>query len=385
MKRFASGFTMLALMASVTVARADIIIGVNLATTGPAAALGIPEKNTIALGPTVIAGHKIRYIIYDDASDTTTAVQNVKRLISEDKVDILIGPSTTPTCLAVVNTVADSKTPMLQMAPGPVAIPANDPKRRWIFNTPPNNAVYNQMLVTHMLKKGIKTVAVIAVDDPYGEDSYQTYKKIADPKGIKTLSVEKYQRTATSVTAQVLHAMQGKPDAIFIIASGTPAALPHLALIDRGYKGTIYQTAAAANPNFLMVGGTAVNGAYIPAPPVVAVDQLPEGYPTRKEGINYKNAYIPKFGTLSFAGSTTWDALKMIELAVPKALKSAKPGTEKFREALRSAIEGIKGFKGANAVYTLSPTDHSGVNELGVTMIRIENRAWKLEDVMPYK
>lgn len=385
MKQFLAGISMFAVVALGAAAQADMTIGVNLSSTGPAASLGIAEKNAISFGPATIAGQKVRYVVYDDATDTTTAVQNVKRLISEEKVDVIIGPTTSPTSAAVIEAVAASKTPMIQLSPGPATISASDEKRKWIFSAPANTTVYATAMINHMVKKGVKTVSVIAVDDAYGEVSTVAYKAVSEPKGIKTLTVEKYKRTDTSTTAQVLKAMQGNPDAIFIASSGTPAALPHVALIERGYKGKIYQSGGAANAEFLRVGGKALEGSYMLAPPVVVGEQLPDGYPTKSEALKFIKAYETKFGPRSMFASLAWDALKIVEAAVPKALKSGQPGTEKFRAALRDAIEGTKGLKGAGSVFSMSPTDHSGVNQLGMSLMKVENGTWKLEDHAEFK
>jgi branched-chain amino acid transport system substrate-binding protein len=384
MKQVIVGISMAAVLVTTIAAWADITIGVNLPSTGPAASLGIAEKNAVLLGPAVIAGHKVNYVVYDDASDPTNAVYNVKRLVSEAKADVLIGPSTGPTNKAVIDTVAESKTPMIQLAP---AIPASsdDPKRRWIFNSPPADDVYAAALIKHMLKKGVKTVSVIAVDDAYGENCTVAYKKLADVKGIKTLTTEKYKRADTSATAQVLKAMQGNPDAVYIAASGTPGALPHMALIERGYKGKIYQSGGSANAEFLRVGGKALEGSFMLASPLLAAEQFPDGYPGKKEALEFAKMYDTKYGTRSFFGSLSWNALKIIESAVPKALKVAKPGTEQFRVALRDAIESTRGLKGAGAVFTMSKADHTGINELGMCVLKVENGTWKLEDRADYK
>lgn len=368
-----------------SLAFADITIGVNLSTTGPGASLGIPEKNALAFGPSVIEGEKVKYVVYDDASDSTIAVQNVQRLITEDKVDLIIGPSITTNSLAVINVAAGAKVPLLSLSSASAIISPMDAKHKWIFKVTANDDVYAEAMVKHMVKKGVKTVAVIATEDPYGEANTKAYKALADKAGITTVTVEKYKRNDTSVTAQVLKAMRMKPDAVFIVAVGTPSALPHIALFEKGYRGKIYQTGGAANSEFLKVGGKAVEGGYLPASPVLVAEQLPNDYPTKEEALKFSKAYERKFGPRSTFASHTWDALNIIKLIVPKALKAGKPGTEKFREALRSGIENVKGYKGALAVFTLSPTDHSGVNELGMAVVRIEKGAWKLEDYAKYK
>ncbi len=363
-----------------TVAMADITIGVNLSTTGPAASLGIPEKNALSFAPKTIAGQKVRYVVYDDASDTTNAVQNVKRLVSENRVDLILGPTTTPTSLAVVDVAADAKTPMLAVASASAIASPVDAKRRWVFKVTANDDIYASAMVAHMVKKGVKKVAVIATDDPYGEANTKEYMKIAQKYGIKTLTIEKFKKTDTSVTAQVLKAMGGKPDAVFIVAVGTPAAMPHVTLVEHGFRGKIYQTGGAANADFLRVGGKSVEGAFLPASPVLVAEQLPKGYPTKDEALRFVRAYEGKFGPRSTFASHVWDAVKVIEAAVPKALKTARPGTPQFREALRHAIEETKGLKGAGAVFTLSASDHSGVNHLGMSVLRIDKGTWKLED-----
>lgn len=385
MKRIFIGLGMLAIMAPAFTARADITIGVDLGSTGPAASLGIGEKNAISLGPSVIAGQKVRYVVYDDATDTTKAVQNVKRLVMEEKADVLIGPTSSPTSMAVVEAVAESRTPMIQLSPGPSTIKAGDAKRRWIFNAPPSDDVYAAAMIAHMVRKGVKTVSVIAVDDAYGENCITAYRKFADPRGIKTLAIEKYKRSDTSATAQVLHAMQGHPDAIYIAAAGTPGALPHVALIERGYRGKIYQSGGSANTEFLRVGGKALEGSFILAPPVLVAEQFPNGYPGKKEALEFVKVYEAKFGPRSMFASLAWNALKIVETAIPKALKSAKPGTEKFRAALRDAIEQTRGLRTAGAVVSMSPTNHTGINQLGMCLIRVENGKWKLEAHADYK
>ena len=386
MKRLVVGVSMLGVVAAAGAARAELVIGVNLSVTGPAASLGMAEKNAISFGPTVIAGEKVRYVIYDDATDTTKAVQNVKRLVSEDKVDVMIGPTTSPTSAAVVAVAAEAGTPMIQLSPGPVIIPAGDAKRRWIFNAPPSDDVYAAAMVNHMAKSGVKNVAVIALDDAYGENCVNAFKKLSATKGIKTLTVEKYKRADTSATAQVLHALQGNPDAVYIAASGTPGALPHVALIERGYKGKIYQSGGSANSEFLRVGGKAVEGSFILAPPVLAAEQFPNLYPSKKEALDFVKAYEGKFGPRSMFAGLAWNALKVVEAAVPKALKSGgKPGTEKFRSALRDAIENTKGLKTAGAVVTMSPTDHTGIDQLGMCLVKVQNGAWKLEAHADFK
>jgi branched-chain amino acid transport system substrate-binding protein len=360
----------------------QITIGVDISTTGPLASLGIPNKNALLLAPATIAGQKINYVILDDASDTSIAVQNVKRLISENNIDLLLGPSVTPTTLAVTETVAAANTPLISYGSASAMVTPMDDKKKWVFKTTANDEVYVSAMVDHMVKHQVKTISLISVDDPYGESWIAATSKRAAEKGIKILTVEKFQRSDTSTTAQALRAMQGNPNAILIIAAGTPAATPHRALVERAYRGKIYETGGTANADFLRVGGKAVEGAYLPAPPLIVAEQLPDGYPTKATALKFLKLYEGKYGLGSrstFAGHL-WDAIKLLEASIPVALKTAKPGTIQFREALRSALENCKGVRGVSAVYSMSPTDHSGINQFGIVMVRIENGGWRLDD-----
>jgi len=379
MKRLIACGTLVSLCVMSSVAIADITIGVDISTTGPASSLGIPQKNALEFAPKTIAGQKIKYVVYDDATDTTTAVQNIKRLISDDKVDLIIGPSTTPTTMSVVEVATEAKVPMISMASAsPIVKPIE--KRKWIFKVTANDDVMAAVMVDHMVKQGVKSVAIIATDDPYGESNISAFADSAGKKGIKTLTTEKFKKNDTSATAQVLKVISSKPDAVYVIAAGTPSAMPHAALIERGYKGKVYQSHGAANSDFLRVGGKALDGGFLPASPVLVAEQLPKDFLNRDESIKFVKAYEGKFGPRSTFAAHMWDALAYLKLAVPKALKVAKPGTAEFRSALRDAIESITDYKGAYALFNLSSMDHSGADPKGMAMIRIENGAWKLED-----
>ena len=380
-----TGFFLILALVSIA-AHAQITIGVNLSATGPAASLGIPEQNTILLGPSVMSGQKVRYIILDDASDPTTAVQNVTRLTQQYKVDVLLGPSTSSAALAVIEVVAESHTPMIAAATASAIVSPMDANRYWVFKTPPLDEIEAGPVIRNMLTVGVKTVSVIASDDAYGEAKIKGYLTLTGPAGIKTISIEKFAINATSALPQVLHVMHDNPDAVYIAAAGTAALTPHITLVKQGYKGRIYESAAAANDDFLRLGGTFVEGSYMVTPPVPIASQLPDGYPTKKAGVAFAKAYAAKYGHQppTFAG-TIWDALMIVQAAIPEALKKAQPGTPEFREALRTGIENTKGFRGAGSVYTMSPTDHCGVNKYGAVLMRIKNGEWKLEQYPEFK
>lgn len=363
-----------------TLAHADINVGVVLSATGPAASLGIPEKNTFALMPTSIGGQKVNYIVLDDASDTTTAVKNTRKLIGEDKVDVVVGSTITPNSLAMVDVAAEAETPMISMAASARIVDPVDAKRRWVFKTPQNDIQMSTAIVEHMLAAGVKSVGFIGFSDAYGEGWWQQFSTIAEARKVKIVASERYNRADTSVTGQVLKLTTANPDAVLIAGSGTPAALPQLALKDRGYKGLVYQTHGVANNDFLRVGGKNVDGTFLPAGPVLVAAQLPESNPVKKVALDYVTKYEAAHGkgSISTFGAHAWDAGVLLQNAIPAALKKAQPGTKEFRVALRDALENLKNVVAAHGVFNMSPQDHLGLDQRARVMVKIDGGAWKL-------
>ena len=369
------------LIAASSAALADINVGVTVSATGPAASLGIPEKNTIALMPTTIGGQKVNYIVLDDASDTTKAVANTRRLITEDKVDVILGSTTTPNSLAMIDAVAEAQVPMISMAASARIVEPVDAKRRWVFKTPQNDIMMSLAIATHMANNGVKTVGFIGFADAYGEGWYGEFAKVAALKGLQIVANERYARTDTAVTGQVLKIVAAKPDAVLVAGSGTPAALPQKTLKERGYTGKYYQTHGVANADFLRVGGKDVDDTFLPAGPVLVAEQLPATNPVRKSAQAYVAAYEAAHGkgSVSTFGAHAWDAGLLMTAAVPAALKKAKPGTPEFRAALRDAIEQVKDLPGAHGIFSMSPTDHLGLDQRAYVMVKIVNGAWKYQ------
>ena len=370
-----------ALMALGGAARADINVGVTVSATGPAASLGIPEKNTFALMPKTIAGQKVNYIVLDDASDTTTAVANTRKLITEHKVDVVVGSTVTPNSLAMIDAVSEAQVPMISMAASARIVEPMDAKKKWVFKTPQNDIMMALAIATHMQAQGVKTVAFIGFSDAYGEGWYGEFNKVAASKGLSIVANERYNRTDTSVTGQVLKIMAAKPDAVLVGGSGTPAALPQKTLKERGYQGKYYQTHGVANNDFLRVGGKDVEGTYLPAGPVLVVDQLPADHPAKKSAKAYVTEYEKAYGkgSVSTFGGHAWDAGLLLQAAIPNAIKKGQPGTPQFRAALRDAIEGVKELPAAHGVFTMSANDHLGLDQRARVMVKIENGTWKYQ------
>jgi len=370
----------LAVAGGVAPAWADINVGVTLSATGPAASLGIPEKNTFELLPTNIGGQKVNWIVLDDASDTTKAVTNTKKLISEDKVDVVVGSTITPNSLAMVDVVSAAETPMISMAASSRIVDPANPKTRWVFKTPQSDALMADAIAVHMKANGVKTVGFIGFADGYGDGWLAEIRNSAKTAGIQIVAEEKYNRTDASVTGQVLKLVAAKPDAILIAAAGTPGATPQKELVARGYKGKIYQTHGVANPDFLRVVGKDGDGTVLPIGPMLVYEQLPDSNPLKKAAAEYITKYETKYGkdSRSTFGGHAWDAYVLLANAIPQALKKAQPGTKEFKVALRDALESEKEVVATHGVYTMSAQDHNGLDNRARTMIRIENGKWML-------
>ena len=373
-------FVALGLAFAAGAAHAQLKVGITVSATGPAASLGIPERNTVELMPKEIGGQKVTYIVLDDASDTTSAVKNIRKLVSEDKVDVVLGSTTSPNSLGMIDVAAESQTPMIAWAASSRIVEPVDEKRRWVFKTPQNDSHMSTAIVSHMTSNNVKNVAFIGFADAYGEGWYEQFKAVAEARGIKIVANERFTRTDTSVTGQVLKMMAAKPDAMFIAGSGTPAALPQKTLKERGWSGKVYQTHGVANNDFLRVCGADCEGTLLPAGPVLVADQLPDDNPVRASAMTYIKAYEAAHGkgSVSTFGAHAWDSGVMLQAAVPEALKKAQPGTAEFRAALRDALEGMKEVAGAHGVFTMGPNDHLGLDQRARVMVQIQKGAWKL-------
>lgn len=363
-----------------TAAQAEIKIGVVLSLTGPAASLGIPVKNTVELLPSSIGGEPVRYIVLDDASDTTTAVKAARKLIDEEKVDAIIGPSVTPTSLALLEVIAPAKTPMISLAGSNVIATPPEGNKAWSFKITPGEALQTAYLLKDMQKRGEKTVAFIGFNDAFGDAFIGGVKKVLEPAGIKSVADERYNRTDTSVTAQALRVLSANPAAVVIGASGTPGVLPVVELKKLGYRGQIYINQGMANADVLRVGGGDLEGIRLASPPVLVAEQLPDKNPIKSVAVEYVKSYEAKFGanSRSLFGATGYDAFLLLKGAITKTLAAGgKSGTPEFRTSVRDFLQQSKEVVTSSAIYNMKPTDHNGADLRGEVLVSIEGGKWK--------
>ena len=358
-------------------ALADITIGVSISLTGPTSALGIPTQKGIALWPKEIAGEKLNIIVLDDATDTTKGVQNTRKLITEDKVDVVVGSVTTPVAVAMADVCAEGKTTQLMLSP------ANLPpgKDGWSFRMPQSTAVMAIPIVEQWKKLGVKTYGFLGYSDGYGEAWLTDIKPLAEKAGIKLVDTERFARADTTVTGQALKLVAANPDAILVVASGSGAAMPHKGLVERGYaKGKIYQTHGAATMDLIRVGGADVEGSFVSSGPAVVAEKLPDSNASKAIGMQFKNQFEAANGKGSanqFAAHA-YDVVVVLQKAVPIALKKARPGTPEFRAALKEAFETMGRTPVSQGMLNWTATDHFGYTPETGVLLKIVSGDWQV-------
>jgi branched-chain amino acid transport system substrate-binding protein len=355
----------------------EITIGISITTTGPAAALGIPERNALEFVAKEIGGVPLKVIVLDDGGDPTTATTNARRFVTESKADIIMGSSITPATIAVSNVANEAGIPHLGLAPFPITAE----RAKWSVDMPQPVPIMGKVLYEHMKAHNINTVGYIGYSDSYGDLWFNDLKKQGEPLGLKVVAEERFARPDTSVTGQVLKLVAANPDAVLVGASGTAAGLPQTELRARGYKGLIYQTHGAASMDFIRIAGPAAEGVIMASGPVMDPEDQPDSALTKKPGLALNAAYEGKYGPNSrsqFAGHS-YDAFKVLERVIPVALKKAKPGTPEFREAIREAFITEREIAASQGVYNFTEKDRYGLDDRSRIILTVKNGKYVME------
>jgi len=370
------------LLAIPHIAHADILVGFVTGLSGPVSSIGIPNAKGIAAGQAYIGevgDEKLRVIQLDDGSDPTASARNARKLVEQEKVDILIGTSGAPQTLAMATAAIEMKIPMIAVSPI-APVPAGD-GGPWVLQTPQPTPLLVQGIVDHMKAQGLKTVAFIGFSDAFGDLMYDSLSQSAKAADIKVIANERYARSDSSVTAQVLRALAARPDAIMLGGTGTPGALPVIALSERGYKGPLYGNHGLISADFLRLAGKAANGIICPTGPVTAAEQLPPGNPIQKVALDFRAAFERANGeapTDSFS-SYSFDGWLVLTDAAKRAMATgARPGSSEFRTALRQALFATKELVGTQGIYTFTPADRHGVDDRSRILVQIEDGKYQL-------
>jgi branched-chain amino acid transport system substrate-binding protein len=374
-----SVFAVAASIAAAGAAHAQVAVGIITSLSGPVSSIGIPyDKGYKAweAGGTEVAGQKLKLIEIDDASDPSAAARAAKKLIEEDHVDVILGAASTPASMAVYGVSSEAKVPLIITANG--LVPGE--KGAWEITIPQPPELMVAADIPMMQKAGVKTVAYIGYSDAWGDLVYNALLQSVKGTDIKLIANERYARTDTSVTPQVLKIIAMHPDAVLTGGSGSVGALPHLALAERGYRGHVYSTHAIINSEFVRVGGASVEGLIAPTGPVVVAEQLPDSNPIKAVAMRFRELYQKANNapsTDAFA-AYTYDAMLVLSDAIKRVGKSAKPGTAEYRSKLHDAIVTTHEVVGTHAIYTFTPTERFGVDERSRVMVRLDHGTWKL-------
>lgn len=352
----------------------EITIGITITTTGPAAALGIPERNALDFVPKQIAGVPLKLVVLDDGGDPTAATNNARRFITESKADIIMGSSTTPPTIAVSNVANEAGIPHFGLAPFPIT-----PERaKWSVSMPQPIPIVGKAVYEHMKAHNVKTVGYIGYSDSYGDLWFNDFKAQGVPMGMSVADEERFARTDTSVTGQVLKLVAANPDAILVGASGTAAGLPQSELRARGYKGLIYQTHGAASMDFIRIAGKAAEGVIMVSGPVMDPEDQPDTALTKKPGLALVKAYEAKYGPRSQFAGHSYDAFLVLERIIPVALKKGKPGTPEFREAIRQAWLTEREIPASQGVYNFTEKDRYGLDDRSRILLTVKDGKYVL-------
>ncbi|MGK6310342.1 ABC transporter substrate-binding protein [Variovorax sp. DT-64] len=369
--------TALAAGFAITAFAADLKVGLSVSLSGPNSSLGVPYAKGMQAAlayKSEVNGRKIQLIVLDDGSDPTNAGRNARKLVDEEKVDVLMGTSGVPAAIAMAQVGRDAKVPMIGLTP----IQLDPAENGWVFTVAQPTQLMIDAVVERMKKDGVKTVGYIGFSDAWGDLVYNALMKSAPAAGIKVLGNERYARADASVTGQVLKLLAMKPDAVMTGGAGTPGALPFLALSERGFKGPMYGQHGLINPDFVRVVGGAGQGALMPTGPVIVAEQLPNDYPTKKIAMDFRAAFqkVNNAPTSDAFSAYSFDGWLVFTNAAARA--KGEPGTPEFRQSLRDAIASTKEVVGTHGVYNFKPGDLYGVDERARVIVKLENGQWKL-------
>lgn len=361
--------------ATTLAAHAQVTIGVSLPLTGPGSGLGIPVKRYIDLWPQTLAGQKLKVIVLDDATDPTQGVKNAQRFVIDERVDLIIGSVNTPVAGPIAGVAAEAETAQIALSPVPLQ---ND---RWTFRMPQANTIMAAAVAQHMKAAKVRNIGILAYADSYGEVWIKDLGAAVAKLGIPIVATERFARADTSVTAQALRLVSANTDAILVVASGSGSAMPHKGLVERGFKGKIYQTHASATRDLMRLGGKDVEGGFVVASPAIVGPQLPDSHPNKAEALAFTKKYETAYGagSLNPAAGHAHDVLIILEKALPVALKKGQPGTKEFRSALRDAMESTGPFTLSHGVLNWTKTDHWGYADDTGVILKVVNGDWKIE------
>ncbi len=349
-------------------------IGGLFSVTGPASFLGDPEKRSMEMAIEQINaaggidGKMLEGVIYDTEGDPTRALTNVNKLINKDNVIAIVGPSNTPTSLAVINPVEGAQVPMISCAAG-VAI--TTPVKKWVFKTAQSDVLAVATVYQHMKDNGIKKIGILTVANAFGESGKVQLQEQAASFGIEIAQNESFGAQDTDMTAQLTKIRKAEPEAIVCWGTNPGPAVVAKNVKQLDIKIPLYQSHGVASPKFIELAGDAAEGILLPTGKILVANLLSDDDPQKKVLTDYIKNYEEKFKMpVSGFGGYAYDAMMM--------LKAALPGTGGDKAKIRDNLEKIQGLVGISGVFNFSATEHNGLSQDAFVMVKIENGTWSL-------
>lgn len=365
----------LLMYATMSFASGTVKIGALFAVTGPASFLGEPEKKTLELlvkeanDKGGINGMKLEAVIYDTTGDATKAVQLATKLIKDDKVSIIIGPSTTGESMAVIPVAEKERIPLISCAAG---IKITEPTKHWVFKTPANDHVAAEKILNYMAKHKQKSIALLTVTDGFGASGREQIKSLAKQKGFAIVADEVYGPKDTDMTSQLTKIRGIKPDAIICWGTNPGPAVITKNVKQLGIKTPLYMSHGVASKKFIeLAGADSAEGVMLPAGKLAVYDMLPKNDPQYKLLKEYDLAYKKAYGTeASTFGGYAYDAWMLTSAAIKKS--GATP------EKIRNGIEQTQKLVSISGIFNMSARDHNGLDLSAFEMVKVSNGDWAL-------
>jgi len=383
MQRFIMTATACTLVWAAAQAQPVFKIGVVTASTGGAATIAAPAVDAIALYQEQLAARKIlpftiEWIHYDDASDPTKSVNHVRKLIQEDGVAMVVCCTTTPSSLAIAKTVEDGRTATLSMSSSAQVVEPVQEKR-YMFKTPITDRLMVNKTLDVMVKRGVKSLAFMGLEDAYGEGGWVEMNALAAQKGVNIVVAQRFARADTNFTPQALKVVQAKPDAVYVHAIPPSAALVHDALKRVGYRGPIYHGAGSPTAAFLTIGKSAVEGAIVGTTPITVYQDLTPDNPLAQSIGAFVQAYDGKYGAgkAGIFAAQGYDAVGLAVHAIQRYVASGQTkgmhDLAQVRSDLRDVLERTREYAGAVGIFNFSPTDHVGLDDRTLFLVQVKN------------
>ena len=360
------------IFATVVCAAAPIKIGALFAVTGPAAFLGEPERNSAKMvveeinAAGGIKGRKIELVIYDTAGDATKAVQLATKLIKDDKVVAIIGPSTTGESMAVIPVAEKEQIPLISCSAG---IKITDPLKKWIFKTAQNDTLAVGRIYEQLQKQKLAKVSILTVSDGFGSSGREQLKAQAARFGIAIVSDDTYGPKDTDMTAQLTKIRGIKPDAVICWGTNPGPAVIAKNAKQLGLKIPLYMSHGVSSKKFIDLAGDAAEGIRLPSGKVLVADALPASDPQKKALMAFVKDYQSHFKTEGdHFGGHAWDAVMLLKDAFEHGADSPA--------AIRDQLEKTKLFHGIGGTFTYSPQDHAGLGKDAFVLVEVKDKDW---------